>query len=196
MNHLSPDELVDLIEGTLAGDRAAHVRSCEPCRRQADDLRATLAEARGVSAPEPSPLFWEHFSTRVREAVAAEQGPRSRRAWLWRPAYGLAVALALVLVIVTAALWRPAPRPVTPSTPVAAREDATADPIGAIEIASDDRSWDLVTTVAADLAWDDAEEAGLTPRPGAADRAVLMLTAEERSELARLLKAELPRTQS
>ena len=44
--------------------------------------------------------------------------------------------------------------------------------------------------------WDTAVSAGLTVAPGAADQAVLELTAAEQQELTRLLQAELTRAKS
>lgn len=197
MKHLSADELVDFIEGALAERRAAHVATCDRCRRQADDLRAVLAEAREVEAPEPSPLFWDHFSARVHGAVAGEPEPRSFPRWLWRPAHGLVVSLALVLIVVTAALWRPAPGPVpAPQMAMGSSGGDPFEPPADFDAVPGDETWEMVVAVASSLAWDEAEEAGFAVRPGAADRAVFTLTAEERSELARLLEAELPPTKS
>ncbi len=41
-----------------------------------------MSVAAEVEVPEPSPLFWDHLSARVGEAVAAEQAPR--RSWIER----------------------------------------------------------------------------------------------------------------
>ena len=57
MKHLTPAQLVDLIEGVLPAERAAHLGACARCRQQADELRAVICEAREVDVPEPSPLF-------------------------------------------------------------------------------------------------------------------------------------------
>jgi hypothetical protein len=192
MTHLSSAELADAVEGGLAGDRADHLTECDRCRRLADDLRAALAAARDVDVPEPSPLFWASFSARVREAVAAE--PARRRFWVqtWRPVMGLAAGVALVALVVAVSWWYAKARPTPPRE--AAAVSGAADPLAGLDASRDDGSWLLVTTVAGDLVWDDTVEAGLVVRPGSVDRAVLMLTAEERSELARLLTAELPRS--
>ena len=89
MRHLHPDELIDLAEGTRPESSAPHLRSCEACRRQLADARATIAAASDVEVPEPSPLFWDHFSVRVREAIAAGAGrrrfvPLGGWQWSWR----------------------------------------------------------------------------------------------------------------
>src|SRR5262245_49230164 len=96
MQHLSVDELVDLVdavdpvypvdpvdvvEGAASdarGDNVPHLASCDRCRDQLAALRAArtlAAEKEVVEVPEPSPAFWDHFSARVREAVANEAPP-------------------------------------------------------------------------------------------------------------------------
>src|SRR5438105_826932 len=73
--HLTPEELIDLAEGARAEAAVPHLQACEICRHQIVTLRATMAAAADVDVPEPSPLFWDHLSQRVREAVAAEDAP-------------------------------------------------------------------------------------------------------------------------
>src|SRR5262245_40928386 len=83
MSHLTPEELIDLVEGTEAGDPidrsvlTGHLASCVECRRQFEEARGMLAVAAETPVEEPSPLFWDHLSSRVREAVAAESATRS-----------------------------------------------------------------------------------------------------------------------
>jgi hypothetical protein len=189
MKHLTPDELVDLVEGTLAAGRAAHVEQCADCRRLADQARSALAAAAEDGVPEPSPLFWEHFSARVRRAIEAEPMRRWSWGWLWRPAVGLPLAAGLVVAIAIAALWRPAPAP-APGGATAAVETPAAGAGDEVDLSADDASWDLVATIAGTLEWEAAEAAGFSAEPGAADRAILLLTREERVELGRLLSAE------
>ena len=76
MRHLHSDELIDLAEGTRLESSAPHLQSCEACRGQLTELRAMMSAAAQAEVPEPSPLFWEHFSARVRDAVAADGGRR------------------------------------------------------------------------------------------------------------------------
>src|SRR5689334_13377184 len=54
---------------------------------------------REVDVPEPSPLFWDHLSQRVRTAVASEPVPQPRWAvnWIW-----LGGIIATLAVLVTA----------------------------------------------------------------------------------------------
>ena len=65
MMHLTPDQLIDAIEGLLADDGKAHLSSCPECQRQLSDVSSALAEATQATIPEPSPLFWTYFSQRV-----------------------------------------------------------------------------------------------------------------------------------
>src|SRR5437867_2824093 len=81
MKHLSAEEFVDAAEGTLAAVRAAHLRTCEACRTQADSLGALLRDTAAIDVPDPSPLFWDHFSARVRERIAG-QPEADRASWL------------------------------------------------------------------------------------------------------------------
>lgn len=196
MKHLTQVELVDFVEGALPAGRADHVEACDECRRQADDLRAALNAAVDVEMPEPSPLFWNHFSARVCEAVAAESDRRSPWSWLWRPAVGLPLAAALVVLTVAAVVWRGGRAPAQePAGAAAAAGTPVSDVTEEVALPSGDESWDLVAQMAATLEWEDAEAAGFSANPGSADRAVLLLTAEERAELARLLSVEAPRRQ-
>ncbi len=196
MKHLTPAELVDFVEGALPGARAAHVEGCAACRGLADDLRAALQAAAGDEPPEPSPLFWDRLSARVRETVAAEPDRRTSWGWLWRPVVGLPLAAALVVVIVGAVVWRVGPVPPGERAPEATAVDAAAGNLSEdLAMPSDDGSWDVMAMIAATIDWEDAEAAGFSATPGAADRAVQLLTPQERTELARLLSVEGPREQ-
>ena len=70
--HLSPDAVIDLVEGRGTPDAHRHAEQCEACRVLVDEARAAWALTSGADVPEPSPLFWEHLSRRVAEATAAE----------------------------------------------------------------------------------------------------------------------------
>ena len=105
MAHLSAEQLVDIAEGVRPESSASHLEACAACRKQLDDLRAMMAAAAAVDVPEPSPLFWDHFSARVHQAVEAErESPAPALAWWWvrRPliwAPGLAAALLAVAMV-------------------------------------------------------------------------------------------------
>jgi hypothetical protein len=196
--HLKPDELIDLAEGVRADLETPHLSTCTACQRQLADLRAALrsvAEGAVVEVPEPSPLFWDHFSGRVREAVAAEGSPR-RREWFgtwgrsrWLSAAPLASAAAMVVVVLIAL----AGYITTPRVPASTASDAAKDtallPLGA----NDDPTLALVADLTADLDLDAAGEAGLTvpTHAGGADDVVSLLSDGERRELRRLLQEEL-----
>ncbi len=182
MTHLTLDELIDAVEGLLAPDRQAHLAACEVCQRQLTELSEVLGEARRVAVPEPSPLFWQHFSARVRGAIDLEPGGRWP-AWLrWQVLAPLG-ALALIVVALATNIR---PRSEAPDH---LADDSTLDaPFGG-------DSWAPLTVLVGDLDLETASAAGVI-EPGAAEQAVLELTAEEQQELTRLLKAELMRAKS
>ena len=201
MKHLTRDEFVDFIEGSpgLSADRVSHHDSCAGCRAEADALRAVLARAAADEGPEPSPLFWDHFSARVADAIGAETpglSPAARLPWFRTPLATWTVAATLSVLVMMTAVWRttlhaPAPgkteiataaAPVNGTTPVAEPDDVDAD-----------EAWAVVRAATADMAWDDARAAGISARPGAVENLALELNADERSELARLLDQEMKR---
>src|SRR3974390_55701 len=89
MAHLKPARLVDLAAGVEAEQSVTPLAECEMCRRALAELRATMAAIKTPRdpgsnvVPEPSPLFWDHLSARVRDAVA-EEGSPTRVGWLDR----------------------------------------------------------------------------------------------------------------
>jgi hypothetical protein len=193
MTHLSESEFVDFAEGGLPGSRSTHLDCCAACRRQAADVRAALDAATAVTVPEPSPLFWDHLSARVRQGIAEQ--PDVRQPW-WRPRVVAVLGCAAVAVVVVAIASRELPRrvpPMPPSNP--SPVTATVIPPGANEPsgepASTDAAWALLRAAASDMELDDASAAGLTVRPGAVDKAVLDLTPAERDALGRLLQDAL-----
>lgn len=192
MSHLSPDTFVDLLDGTAREDAVPHLRDCQQCQEQLAEVRAAWQAAVDVDVPEPSPLFWDHLSRRVHDAVAAEPvTPRWWQVrWTW-PTVGLAgaafAAVALVFVL-------QAPR--TAVTDTAATVPQRADVLESVEpdplpALIDDASIGLVADLASDLDVESAlPELGLGAR-GAADRALSELDADERVELRRLLAEEM-----
>jgi len=182
VKHLRPEELTDALDQALPPDRQAHADACGECRGRLTELRRLLDEARGVPATQPSPLFWDEFPRRVRAAIDAE---RDARAAPWGR-IGLAAA-ALVVAIVALGLWRTdTPQPSQQAERGVADLDAGAQ-LGAA--AGED--WDLMLSIAQDMDWDTAREAGFEVRPGGADAAVALLSEGEQRELARLLREEL-----
>ena len=195
MSHLRSDELVDLAEGTRAESTAPHLLGCEPCRRELADLRSPMAAAAGVEVPEPSPLFWDHLSERVREAIAADGVPRG--AW-WRPSTWPVVAMpaaagALLAILIAAMLTS---RGLAPVSPAGEPASSPAGP-GALSVwaeFADDPSLSLVADLATQMDWDgDASELTAPSHVGAANQVMGELSAGERIEMRRLLQAELAR---
>jgi hypothetical protein len=219
MKHLTREELIDSLEQTLPAARAAHAASCATCRGEQESLRRVLDRVVAVDLPEPSPLFWEHFSARVRERVAQQPVPRPSRwpawaasdgsgaGWSWSalswPKWAVASATVLVcfmLAWVGVRDFRHAGRHVVVARPGAAGTDYAAS-TEAINLPSDipsDEDWNLVVSMAEDVTIDESEEAGstFTVRPGATERAMADLSSDQRRELANILAAEMGRPSS
>jgi hypothetical protein len=192
MRHLSDAELVDAAERALTPARSVHLDSCDRCRAAVDRLASTLRDAAAVDMPEPSPLFWDHFSARVHDAVAAEQRPAIRSAWtaLWTPWMPI-VAFCMVVIAIVSAAWFARPSPETvPASTVASAISSSPETHGA----ADDPAWADLRAVAAAVNVDEDSSAGLTVRPAAIDNAVQQLTPQERMELRRLLQSEMKRS--
>jgi hypothetical protein len=181
--HLTAEELLDLAEGCRPLSSAPHLAACEMCRQQLDELRDVMATL-DADVPEPSPLFWEHFSARVRETVAADAAPV--RSWfgVGRWPWTLAAAMSAAVVVIAAALTVRTPPALTHVSPVVA-EVPSAD-VGSAP-AVDDPSFSLLGDLAGSLDWDAAAEAGISMEVGTADSAVRELNDGERTELQRLL---------
>ncbi len=199
MRHLSPEQLIDLAEGTRSESSAPHLGQCDACRRQLAETRAMIATAAEVAVPEPSPLFWDHFSARVHEAIAAAPAPR-RFGWLdarARPRLALplwAGAAAAIVLVALLATRLGAPHVPVASPDVSALGDiAMFDPSGedGSATALDDLSLGLMADLASVEAWNDAAGGGLDTHASVADQAVHGLTDGERRELQRLLRDEM-----
>ena len=185
--HLREEEFVDLIEtGSATAPLQEHLKSCAACRERLADLRATLQSVKAVDVPDPSPLFWDHFSRRVRDAVAVDAARRSGRGWLpWL--FPAAAAASLILFVVAPGVWRSARRPATSIADAPAAPAATVrDTLGEVT----DPSLTFVADLTDGAGWEAAHEAGLSPR-GSAEHAVTHLSEPELRELQRLLQTEL-----
>jgi hypothetical protein len=208
MTHLTHAELLDAVESPA--QHARHLGECAACREEVGALRAVLARAAEDRLPEPSPLFWDHFSARVSQAVRSETSSPESAAWiarLRRPLTTWALAgIACVLVIMTV-VWRATlhapssvPRPTAPTVASTApagdvgRGFSPGSGVGSpVDNPDTDARWAVVRVAAEDLAWEDVRDAGIAATPGAAEGVALELTADERSELARLLNREMKR---
>lgn len=187
MIHLSPDECIDAVEGMLAEDKRGHLAECPACSREVRQLSAVLRDARDVDVPEPSPLFWSHFSERVGAAVQVEAASGRWTRWLTWPVLGPIGAMALVVLALITAM---------PPRAGLDRPQALFGVTAAPDEASDDPGWTLVADMVGELDWDAANAAGLVVQPGSAERAALGMTAQERQALVGLLEAELRRVKS
>jgi len=193
MSHLSTEEFVDLLDGALPAARAEHLRTCAACRTEADGLTGVLsraAEAREV--PDPSPLFWGHLSSRIREGLASPIA-KTWQQLVWWPASGWAAGVAsmvLVLLVSQSSFRGPSTRHL--GSPAALHTaTAAADPADDVD---NDQAWAVVRTVADDAADDAAQDAGIATRPDAAERITQELSSREKRELAQLLAGELKRS--
>lgn len=185
MTHLTSEQLVEAAEGVLPAERTRHLEQCETCRANVDTLRAVLSDVGDTSTvPEPSPLFWEHLSRRVREATAVERVPAPERWWqgLWRPlvAFGAVAGAVAFAVLLRSGSTEP-PVAVEPAQVVA----TSGEP------AVPDDTVDVVTAVAGDLSFDELRAADLVPSRGAVDLAVSSLSEAQQRELMRLVREEL-----
>jgi energy-converting hydrogenase Eha subunit E len=189
MTHLSNDELLLAAEGD---DHTPHLRTCDSCRTRVDELRRVLQLTSGVTVPEPSPLFWTHFSDRVHQAVAAEPAPRS--SWRFNVAWTASVSGALAIIVIGVAVTLRTAQPVAPVVPVASADiPAVGDSLPSL---SDDPTWALMGELASQIDWEDASEAGLIARPGSAELALSQMSADERRQVIELLQLELQKTKS
>jgi hypothetical protein len=189
--HLRPDELVDLAESTRDDSEAPHLRSCELCRGKLAELRTTMSIAAEVDVPEPSPLFWEHLSSRVRDAAAAE-GVRTRFGWSFAArgrAWSVPLALAAALVLAIVVVSRGPVRESVPASPL------RTESVAALESLPDDPALNLVADLAATMTYEEASEEIGAHAGGAEsiDEAVNSLSLTERQELRRLLDEALRR---
>jgi hypothetical protein len=200
MKHLSRIELLQMVEDPdgrpLPPERMRHVERCAACQADAGALRATLVETQQVGGGEPSPLFWDHFATRVSVAIADEwpavegrSGPR----WFGGAAAAWSIAGVVVVLGMTTVAWRATLHaPAGMSSPAPRAEARDEHP--SLDDLDADEAWTVVRIAADALQWDDTQAAVIGAATGAAERVATELTDEERAELARLLESELKRS--
>jgi hypothetical protein len=187
MKHLSLDERVALAEAPGEPSHP-HLAVCAGCRDTVAAVRARLREAKSVEVPDPSPLFWEHFSARV--SAGLDNAPVAPAGWRipWRVLVPLAVgAMGLVLAVSIHRGDRPVPAGASAPVVVSAGNTAVADG-GA---GADDDAWTVLQDVASDFDVDTLGDSLGHPISGSAEAAVWNLSDDERAELGRLLGAEL-----
>jgi hypothetical protein len=212
MTHLSPEELLDIAEG--AQPRHVHLESCDTCREEVAGMRALMGAVAVVDVPEPSPLFWDHLSARVHDAVAVEVPPRRTRfdrwewvlnVWSWRLAAPIAAVAVVALVVAVfvssrggmlSILSPGSPGSLAPGQQAASLEVAGAGAdVGALVDAVADPSYSFVADLTSDMDMDTAIEAGLVS-DGSAEHAVTHLNEGELRELAKLLTEQIAHAQA
>jgi hypothetical protein len=191
MTHFTSDQFIDAIDAIDAIEAkvelpralSTHLAGCEACQTEFSSLADTLGEVRAVSMPEPSPLFWDHFSQRVRAVTSDEPLPAPAAGWQaggWRAV----LAGALVAGVVTVAfVLRPVPvkqaAPIN-QLPVAQSADA---------LAADDHGLTGMAILASDLKTDELQQIA-RPSADATAAAIEDLTPAQRAELLRLIKQQ------
>jgi hypothetical protein len=192
MSHLTPEQLVDAAEDEGQRDPrvVTHLDGCAACRARVLDLGEMMRTASADrEMPEPSPLFWDHLSSRVHDAIARERGPAERSWTGGRLVWTLSAAVAAVAIVIAVSI---ASR-TTPDADLRVATTVTTSATNAGEPVADlpvDDSWELIADLTPAMDWDAADEAGIV-RPGTSDRALLQLSDAERDELERLLRQEL-----
>jgi hypothetical protein len=197
--HLTPDQFIDVAEGTQSEASIPHLGECRTCREELESVRAALSRVSvNADVPEPSPLFWDRLSADVRQRISTEPDPRSGwMAWLRRPLLVPLSAVAAVAVVIAVTLAPPTQ--VSPTAPVATSSyvpsttsaAAVAEPsFGAGDAI--DPMLTLVTDLSDGMDLEAAADAGFAS-PDAAEHAVTHLNADELRTLERLLRAELKR---
>ena len=189
--HLNFEDLVDIAEGTRPAP--AHVQTCDACQRELADLRSTMAAVADVDVPEPSPLFWDHLSARVKEAVGAEPPPRwsLTDAWAWRVLLPVG-AIALVVLAVTFEVSRSRPPEAVENSVARSATEPDAPAVSAQNPdQAGDPSLDLIADLSEGLDWDAATAAGWTTATSSLDQAFDQLNDAERATLHQLLQDAL-----
>jgi predicted anti-sigma-YlaC factor YlaD len=185
MTHLTPDELVDAVEHTLAPERREHLTACAHCRHEVADAAAMLQEATSVNTPEPSPLFWDHLADRVRAAVAADVPPARARRWFDWPVLVPCGALAVLVLVLVSSI----PLSVSPLDELATGTRAVGSDLA--DATDNEDRWAVMFDLVGEVDLDAVVDSGLVGRPGSAERVLAHLTPNEQEELVRLLREEL-----
>jgi hypothetical protein len=137
-----------------------------------EDIVKALQE---VDVPEPSPLFWEHLSQRVRDAVADEPPPpagwSSRFNFAWTAGVLGATAAVVLAVVITIHYAAPAGRSQAAHGPA-----DVAQASDSLHASEDDASWAVMGDLASQMDFEEAAAAGLIASPGSAERALGQLS--------------------
>ena len=195
--HLTPEQFVDLAEGTQPESAVPHLAVCDACRTELADLRAmmTVTADPGVDVvQEPSPLYWNHLSSRVRDAVARES-ERSWRKTMLRPfvlvpSLGAVLAAAIFAVsVANRTAEAPARLPALPlafNSTVVPETSPSFQPLAPFG-ATDDPQLNLVAAVTTTVEWDEMMDEVAMSTADTSDAVASALTQDEQRELQRLL---------
>jgi hypothetical protein len=94
--HPSEDDLIDRLQtGADDGALDAHLAACNACRREWDELRATLALAADLDVPEPDSRFEARLWEQIQPALRREPRRWHRRALAPVAAWAAGVALVV-----------------------------------------------------------------------------------------------------
>lgn len=190
MSHLTDAQMADAAERQADPPMSTHLAGCAACTAKVAQLRAILDSVAANEIPEPSPLFWEHFAAGVNAGI---DEPQPARSWLSPAALAWLGAAAVVLLSV---IGYYATRPTfdtVPAAPAVALGETPALSDPAADDVEQDEAWAVMRSLALDLHYDDARDAGVLPRPGSVERAATELSEAERAELVRLIQVELKR---
>jgi hypothetical protein len=193
MQHLEETQIVDAVDGRLDTAAAAHADVCAECGARVREMREALRGLAAVDVPEPSPLFWDHFPSRVSRAIDAPAAPQrwftpARLAWS-----SAAALLAVVLLLLPRAMSPTGEAVVNRVEPWPVLNRVEPWP-AAVDDLDADEAWALVRSVAEEIDYEDARQIGVAPGAGSIERTAMELSDNERAELARLIEQELKRT--
>jgi len=186
-SHLTPEELIDALSddasvSALPADRLAHIAVCRPCAAQVSDMRALMSSVHlAGEVPEPSPLFWDHLSARVRDAVDVTPVPVSQwGAWRasWRPMLAMAGVLGVVALTLTLSVWHSS----STSSPASSKTVASAEEQLAPQEGSE-AMWEMIGTLAPTMHVEHTYGTALQPGRGTTDAAIDSLTDVQRRAL-------------
>jgi hypothetical protein len=194
MRHLTSDEMIDALDGTLTGAPARHLQHCATCRDQLADVEALIGTLRSVEVPDPPAALMARVSATVRAAIEADTSRARPAPWLaWRLLVPSGALVAVVVALVSTLAAR------APLSTAAAGSELAAM-IGDTELAPDldaDASWRLLGALVAEsdpTTLSQAEILAPAGLAGSIDRVVIDLTPQEQAELMRLLREELDGT--
>jgi anti-sigma factor RsiW len=187
-SHLTPEQFVDALERPMPADRQAHLAVCDECATSLAEMQALMTEVTLASeVPEPSPLFWDHLSARVREAVDAVPAPLPwwRTSWRTFAVIGGALSAVVIAFVMSAA---PPAQPV----PTSAMGEATAERVASIPMSAESEAmFSMIEGLAGSVQRDQAFDAGMRPGSTATAAAIESLTPAQRQQLMKLLRAEM-----